>query len=75
MTDVQRFRQSGYDNSLIPSSNDNEAFYMFYRDHTVVVSLLREQLAKSDGQLALVIEQNNRLMSVIDKLLEDMRSR
>ncbi|MNC11479.1 hypothetical protein D3C75_591780 [compost metagenome] len=69
MTDVQRFRQSGYDKSLLPSTTESEAHYMFYKDHAVVVSLLREQLTKSDAEVL-------RLQRLTESLLEmiaDMR--
>jgi hypothetical protein len=75
MTDVQRFRQSGYDNSLLPSSNDGDAHYMYYKDHAVIVSLLREQLDSKDAQIQTANEQNERLLRVIDRMLEEMRSR
>lgn len=75
MNDVQRFRQSGYDNSLVPSVNDGDAHYMFYKDHAVVVSLLRDQLTKAEEQLRVSNEQNARLLGVIDRMLEEIRSR
>jgi hypothetical protein len=52
MTDVQRFAQSSYSNELYPASG-SDAHYMFYKDHTVIVSLLREQLAWMERQLTL----------------------
>lgn len=74
MTDVQRFRQSGYDNSLVPSTNDLDAHYMFYKDHAVVVSLLREVILDRDSQIEMLGVQNNRLLNIIDRMLEEQRS-
>jgi len=62
--DVQRFRQSGYDNSLQPSES-SDAHYMFYKDHAVVVSLLREQLTKVESQIQVEQENSQRLMTAI----------
>lgn len=70
MTDVQRFRQSGYDNSLQPSTNEGDAHYMFYNDHAVVVSLLREQLNNTQAQLDLANERNNRLFEALRQSLK-----
>lgn len=67
VTDVQRFRQCGYDGSLTPSTNDGDAHYMFYKDHAVVVSLLREQLEMTMKQLECANKQNDRLMQLIMK--------
>ena len=72
--DVQRFRQSGYDNSLVPSSNDLDAHYMFYKEHATVVSLLREIITDRDSQIESLGVQNNRLLNIIDRMLEEQRS-
>lgn len=57
---VQKLRQS-YNNALVPSE-DNEAYYMFVKEHEGIVSLLREQLELKDK----VIEDKDRF---IDSLL------
>lgn len=70
MTDVQRFRQSGYDNSLVPSTNEGDAHYMFYKDHAVVVSLLREQITKAEQQLEAANLVNTRLFDALRQSLK-----
>lgn len=67
MTDVQRFRQSGYDGSLMPSTSEGDAHYMYYKDHAAVVALLREQLTKAEDRLELVNKQYDRLLNIIEK--------
>jgi hypothetical protein len=69
MTDVQRFRQSGYDNSLQPSTNDKDAHYMYYADHAVVVSLMREQLTKAETEVLRL----QRLTESMLNMIADMR--
>ena len=74
MTEVQRFRQSGYDNKLHPSSNEGDAHFMFYKDHVVVAGLLREMIADRDSQIEMLGMQNKRLLNIIDRIIEEQRS-
>lgn len=69
MTDVQRFRQSGYDNSLVPSTSEGDAHYMYYADHAVVVGLMREQLTKADTEVLRL----QRLTESMLNMIADMR--
>lgn len=50
MTQLQRLRQ-GYGNNLFPTYT-SDGIYMYYADHEMVVSLLREQLAERDKVIA-----------------------
>jgi hypothetical protein len=51
-----------------------DAHYMFYKEHAVIVSLLREQLTLVQEQAKATTEQNTRLTNVIDRLIQDMRN-
>lgn len=70
---VQKLRQ-GYNNVLVPSE-DSEAYYMFVKEHEGIVALLREQLELKDKMIQVTNEQNERLLRVIDRMLDEMRSR
>lgn len=72
MTEIQRFRQCGYDKSLVI---DNEGHLVHFLCHQAITNLIRERMTVVEEQLRLANEQNKRLTNVIDKMLDDRNNK